>query len=370
VNQDGVNEAVVVGNVYNCGTSPYTDLYEMPYILNTDRTRWRGSGFDWTAIPLPDHSAAPLSEDYNVIEMSLPNPVAADLDGDGMLEILHPSYDGRMHAYWLDKSEHGAWPYSVYKATDGFYRFASEPAVADLDADGDAEVIFASWAQKGTGQTGKLHILDSLGNMLYEVSLPAAFGGEDWNGALAAPTLANLDADGDLEVALNTAHSGVMVYDLPGTAGAVLHWPTGRGSYLRSGSAVAGNLAGSTLSASKVAAEAGDTITYTILLRNPSSALPGVSLSDALPTGVTFAGGLSATSGAASYAGGMVTWTGAVNPGAPVTIVFNVTIDPGLSAPTAIWNTVQIDDGAGNLLERRTLTIVNAAENFLPFIRR
>lgn len=370
VNNDGVNEAVVVGNVYNCGTSPYTDLYEMPYILNADRTRWQGSGFDWIAIPTPDAHSAPLSEDYNVIEMSLPNPVAADLDGDGKLEILHPSYDGRMHAYWLDKTEHGAWPYSVYQAAEGFYRFATEPAVADLDNDGDGEVIFASWVQKGTNQTGKLHILDSLGNMIYEVNLPAAFGGQDWNGALAAPTLANLDADADLEVALNTAHSGVVVYDLPGTATARLLWATGRGSYLRSGSAVTGDLAGSTLSASKVAAEPGDLLSYTIVLRNPSLPLASVSVSDVLPAGVTYAGGLIATSGTASYLAGVVVWNGAVNPGAPVSITFNVTIDAGLSGPTEIWNTILIDDGADHLLERRALTIVNALQNYLPMIHR
>lgn len=370
LDNDGVNEAVVVGNVYNCGTSPYTDLYEMPFILNADRTRWQGSGFDWTAIPAPDASAAPLSEDYNVIEMSLPNPVAADLDGDGRREILYPSYDGRMHAYWLDKSEHGAWPYSVYRAADGFLRFAGEPAVADLDHDGDAEVIFASWVQKGTHQTGKLHLLDSLGNVLYEVSLPAGFGGADWNGALAAPTLANLDADADLEVTLNTAHSGVVAYDLPGTAGARLLWPTGRGSYLRSGSAAVGSLAGSTLLVNKAAASPGEALTYTIQLRNPSLGLPTVVLTDTLPAGVTYAGGLSATSGNAVYAGGVVSWSGAVNSGAPVTITFNATIDPGLSAPTPIWNTAQINDGFGNILLRRALTIVNAERVHLPFVRR
>jgi hypothetical protein len=85
---------------------------------------------------------------------------------------------------------------------------------------------------------------------------------------------------------------------------------------------------------------------------------------------VTYAGGLSATSGTANYAGGVVTWSGAVNSSAPVTIAFNATIDPGLSAPTAIWNVVQIEDGAGNLLLRSALTIVNAEQVFLPFVRR
>ena len=101
----------------------------------------------------------------------------------------------------------------VHQAAEGFYRFASEPAVADLDGDGQAEVIFASWVQKGTGRSGKLHILDSLGHPLHEVDLPPAFGDEDWNGALGAPTLADVDGDAELEAVLGTAHSGVVVSD-------------------------------------------------------------------------------------------------------------------------------------------------------------
>jgi hypothetical protein len=225
----------VVGNIYNCGTNPYTDLYEMPFIFNKDRSRWSASGFDWTVIPAPDSKAAPLSEDYNLIENNLPNPVVADLDGDGQKEILYASYDGRVHAYWLDKTEHGHWPFSVYNASEGFYRFASEPVVVDLDNDGHAEVIFASWPQKGTHQTGKLYILDDLGNVLQAVNLPAAFGSPDWNGALAAPTLAQLDSDPDLELVLNTASGGFVAYDLPGTANAHVLWGTGRGGYQRNG---------------------------------------------------------------------------------------------------------------------------------------
>ena len=52
---------------------------------------------------------------------------------------------------------------------------------------------------------------------------------------LAAPTLGNVDSDPDLEIVINSAHSGVLVYDLPGSAGARILWGTGRGSYLRDG---------------------------------------------------------------------------------------------------------------------------------------
>lgn len=231
---NGSREIVVVGNVYNCGTDPYTSLYQMIFIFNADRTRWAASGYDWTVLPAPDGAAAPLSEDYNMIETVVPNPVPVDLDGDGKLEILFPSYDGRLHAYWLDKTEKGDWPYMVTDPAEGILRFASEPAVADLDNDGDAEVIFASWTEKGSQKTGKLHILDTLGRRLTEVELPIAYPG-DWNGALAAPTLVNIDLDADLEVVLLTAHSGAVVYDLPGTSQARVLWGTGRGSFLRNG---------------------------------------------------------------------------------------------------------------------------------------
>lgn len=369
INGDGVLEAIVVGNVYNCGTSPYTDLYEMPYILKGDRTRWSGNGFDWTAIPVPDVNARPLSEDYNLIENNQPNPVAADLDGDGFLEILHSSYDGRVHAYWLDKSEHGAWPYSVYKPAEGYFRFASEPVVADLDNNGKAEVIFASWPQKGTNQTGKLHILDDLGNPLYEVALPVAFGGANWNGALAAPTLANIDADTDLEVVLNTAHSGVVAYDLPGTANVNLIWPTGRGNYQRSGSLVRGTLVSSTKSASRVMANPGDSLAYTITLRNPGPALPSVVVTDSLPSYLTYEGGLSASSGNVSYAGGVVHWDGAVDSSTPVTMRFDARISAALTTPRWAINTAQIDDSFGNLLLRQALTMVGLNWLYLPLIR-
>ena len=234
VDGNGQAEVVVTGNVYDCGYGSYPSQYMGVYIFNADRSRFNASGFDWRIPPVD--SGAPLSEDYDQIENAQPNPVVADLDGDGLLEILYASYDGRLHAFWLDKTEHGNWPYAVNDPGEGFYRFASEPAVADLNDDGQAELIFASWAEKGTGATGRLHILDYQGNPLHEVDLPPAFSG-DWNGALAAPTLANIDGDPDLEVILNTAHSGLVAYDLPGTAQARIIWGTGRGNYWRNGNA-------------------------------------------------------------------------------------------------------------------------------------
>src|SRR5439155_12640559 len=93
VNGDGVPELIVVGNVRNCATNPNTDLYHMPFIFKLDRTRWSGSGFNWTVIPTPGVGSAPRSVYYKVIESAVPNVALADLDGYAVKEILFPSYD-------------------------------------------------------------------------------------------------------------------------------------------------------------------------------------------------------------------------------------------------------------------------------------
>jgi hypothetical protein len=232
MDKDGTMEVIATGNVYDCGYGSYPSRYTGVFAFNADRSRYQTGAFDWRQAPID--TGAPLSEDYHLIENAQPNPVIADLDGDGTMEILFASYDGRLHAFWLDKTEHGSWPYSVNQPVEGIYRFASEPTVVDLNSDGKAEVIFTSWVEKGSGRTGKLHILNYLGKPLHEIDLPFAHSG-DWNGALAAPTLADIDDDPDLEVVLNTAHSGFVAYDLPGSAGAQILWGTGRGNYWRDG---------------------------------------------------------------------------------------------------------------------------------------
>lgn len=234
VNGDGQREVVVTGNMYDCNAGYPPSRYTAVFIFNADRTRFNEDGYDWSKAPVD--TGAPLSENYNVIESAQSNPVAVDLNGDGEKEILFASYDGRLHAFWLDKTEHGSWPYAVTKSGEGVIRFASEPVIVDLENDGAAEVIFTSWTQKGSYKTGKLHLLSWDGVPQKEIDLPPAYStSRTWNGAMAAPTLANIDSDPDLEIIVNTASSGVAAYDLSGSANARVIWRTGRGNFHRDG---------------------------------------------------------------------------------------------------------------------------------------
>jgi len=229
MDDDGKKEVVVTGNMYSCDIGHPPGMYTSLFLFNADRSRFKKGAWNWEQAPV--NTGSPLSEDYNIIENCQPNPVVVDLDGDNKKEILFAAYDGKMHAYWLDKKEHHNWPYSVYDSSEGFYRFASEPVVADLDNDGCSEVIFTSWVQKtDTGmRLGKLHILDCRGNLLHELNLPRPkSASRHVNGALPAPTIANIDEDDDYELVINTINSGFIAYDLPGSAGAFIQWRSGR----------------------------------------------------------------------------------------------------------------------------------------------
>ena len=114
----------------------------------------------------------------------------------------------------------------------------------------------------------------------------------------------------------------------------------------------------------------GDTLTYTIRLENPGPTLPSVQVTSTLPAEVTYLGNLWASSGSYGEAAGVITWTGAVMGGAPITITYGATLDGGLTDPTAIVNPVLLDDGVGNVWAKPAVAIVHAIPVYLPLMLR
>jgi len=96
----------------------------------------------------------------------------------------------------------------------------------------------------------------------------------------------------------------------------------------------------------------GGAVTYTVVLTNAGAAPqpdnPGDEFTDTLPAGVTYVS-VSATSGIAAFAGGVVSWNGSIPGAGSVTITIEVTIDAGTLGQTiANQGTVFYDaDGDG-----------------------
>jgi len=126
LDRDGAPEVVATGRTYDC-TGGETTKYTGVYVFAADRARWVTADHDWTVTPVD--LGAPLSLDYGVIESASYNPALADLDGDGELEILFADFAGKLHAFGLDGQPHGAFPYAIYPGS-GPFRFASRAARA------------------------------------------------------------------------------------------------------------------------------------------------------------------------------------------------------------------------------------------------
>jgi hypothetical protein len=148
-------------------------------------------------------SAQPVAEwttQYRVITMG--SSRLADVDGDGVKDIVHgtmgpigsPYNEGRVYAVDISGTPLPGFPVYISRP------ITSPIAVADIDNDGDMELIAEAWYE--------LHVWNHDGTAYpgWPVST-----GTSWN---TAPTVADLDGDGDMEIiAALGASMGVWHHD-------------------------------------------------------------------------------------------------------------------------------------------------------------
>jgi hypothetical protein len=121
-------------------------------------------------------------------------PALGDIDGDGMVEVVTVEPSGMFIAFEHD----GTVKWSNIAAWPGGAAYSGAIALADIDQDGDVEII-----------AGNI-VLDHLGTMLWQAPQPAG----NWS----ATAVADLDGDGPMEIILGHAayhHDGTEYYVAP-----------------------------------------------------------------------------------------------------------------------------------------------------------
>jgi uncharacterized repeat protein (TIGR01451 family) len=132
------------------------------------------------------------------------------------------------------------------------------------------------------------------------------------------------------------------------------------------------DLSASTITVDKETAEHGESLAYTIVLRNQgiidaSSAV----LTNVIPAHVAYVPGSLSAEGAppAVYGEGKITWSGPVGLGSPVTITYGVVVSTTRGDLT-IRNVARLEDDSGYVTERTATTVVPPLTQFFPLIMK
>lgn len=218
---DGLPEVILYSDHELVGE--YVTRGNCLWVLNPDMTRV--AGFE-----SPICSGMPLHTGFqdNIVQVA-PAPALADIAGDSRLEIIVPSYDGIMRAYTPNGTL--LWSYT-FDTSGGDFIGATGAVVGDLNSDGVVEIIFCTYSISQS--VSHLIILDAAGMELHKILLAK-------RGTMGPPTLADVDQDGDVEIVISLKDTlggglgGVQIWDVTTAMIGKLPWPTGRGNMLRNG---------------------------------------------------------------------------------------------------------------------------------------
>lgn len=221
IDNDGILDIVIVGKVRDPNQNRLVTNSAV-MVLRPNGGRKPG----WFNAKL---SGAPLSAEYPPTQA----PALADLNGNGRLEIVAGLLDGTMRAYRADGSQ--MWRYDF---AQGHVLFASEPVIGDVNGDGSVDIVFGVYSpDNSSNHRAGVYALNASGQLLpgFPLSLTHE-GNAPKQGIRAAPTLADIDRDCDVEIVAGSQAGVLYVWDLPTAYNPQrMPWPTARHDFQRTG---------------------------------------------------------------------------------------------------------------------------------------
>ena len=162
------------------------------------------------------HHDASIYAQYNTGDDIRGGISVCDLNNDGQLDLLFGGYDDKIHVWDPVANELlPGWP------VDLGYNSLSEPVLADLDGDGQIEVLAAR-------KTGMVFAYESDGSLMGNFPIPI-------DGSIeSTPAIEDIDNDGDLELVIGTT-AGLDVIDIKFDAQLMDSWSLYRATMHRTG---------------------------------------------------------------------------------------------------------------------------------------
>ncbi|MBI2548774.1 T9SS type A sorting domain-containing protein [Candidatus Woesearchaeota archaeon] len=195
---DRVGTSPAIGNIDRAG--------EVEITAGSDDTKVYAFSLDGANMP---------GTPYNTKDWVIGSPSLRNLDGDGQLENIFNSYDGKLYIKKHDGTDLPGWPVNTGENNV----LATTPATADIDNDGQMEIVL------GSNPSKTIYAFNHDGTPLWQ----RITGGS----VESSPSIGDLDGNGSLEVIIGSSDS--LLYVLNGKTGENYSpaWPKPLGSSMR-----------------------------------------------------------------------------------------------------------------------------------------